>query len=160
MTRRKPAYATIGSVSSLDPEEDPIGDLAYALKSLLKRCRVSRETRKEHVALLQLANAIVVYDQEAASKSESYQYIIFKLKSALNDYAPPYALFDQNREGEYGFWPDIDLHSCDDPARIEAGLKHKEHWGGDDVALVNGHGNVSVGRFDKRGRWHEYWSVV
>ncbi len=161
--KRKPTFTSwIGSICTAgrteSTPEDTIGDLAYELKSLLHHCRVDREVRKAHVALVNEASGLDMDADEGLFDGETD--IIARLVEALDHYAPPYTYFGKNSEAEYGFWPDLDLHSCDEPARIEAGLEHKEYWGGEDVALVNDHGNVSCGRFDKRGRFHSYWSAV
>lgn len=151
MARRKPLYATIGAFSSRDPTEDPIGGLACELKSLLKRYSVKREVRKEHVALLKAIKNL----RNAHCPSKP---ILSTLAEALQYYAPPYSTFCKKNE-EFGFWPNInqvrdDLHVFPDSADIPS-----EFWG-DDVAVINNHGNVYCGYLDRRGKWHEYWSCV
>ncbi len=148
--KRKPTFAKIGSVSGLNPAEDPIGDLTYALKNLLKRCRVPREIRKEHISILAQVDRM----QDAHPNEDQ---MIESLELALEHYAPPYAHFGQADSCEFGFWH-LPIDETD-VMQLDAGMDHELAWG-QDAYLINDHGNVSCGRFDLRGAWHEYWSVV
>ncbi len=152
--KRKPTFAKIGPVTDSTEDADVvIENLAFALKKLLKYCRVGREERKQLVTILQITNAWMPDSKLPADD------VVSKLEGALSTFAPPYAWFGQrNRSLEWGFWPDV---TSDDCLRIgDRDQDLRKFWGGRDLQLVNDHGNVDCGRFDKRGRWHEYWSCV
>lgn len=162
--KRKPTFATsIGPVvyQTADlTDADRIADMAATLRSLLRKCRVHRDTRKAHVALL----SDVDKGPGMAWQPEWDNAALSALTEALSHYAPPYTTFGQNHEGEYGFWP-MNIDRLDDEGLIVKIRDHHEPdelrsvWGME-VAFVNDHGNVDCGRFDRRGRFHTYWSAV
>ncbi len=151
--KRKPTFAPyIGSISCAAVETDEIiTHLADNLALLLRKCRVDRETRKAHMALVnETANCLENYPAGHAT-------FLPMLVDALTHYAPPYTTFGE-QDGEWGFWPQLD----DDMAKVSAHEERDQRafWGHGDIFVVNDHGNVTCGRFDKRGRFHSYWSAV
>jgi hypothetical protein len=77
----------------------------------------------------------------------------------LETFAPPYTTFGAN-EGDgasFGFWPCL---GTDDLPRVNAGDKVPRDLWGEDILIVNDHGNVDCGHVDKRGRFHGFWSCV
>jgi hypothetical protein len=162
--KRKPTFSPyIGSISEgTMRSEDLIPSFAYELHRLLQNCRVDRNTRKAHIALV---NAAEAYDFDSEFAELGADDMVSALFEAMEHYAPPYTYFGaaQFDGADYGFWP------CDIDDQVSAGYivkiqdnddgEIREHWG-EDVYLINDHGNVECGRYDKRGRWHEYWSCV
>lgn len=151
--KRKPTFTTFGPVASClanDTDVMMIAELASELRELLDRCRVNREARKRFVALLS------DYDYFAASGTVDTGCIVDDFVAALATFAPPHAWFGE-RGGEWGFWPSlweagVQCLVSDDPPELLRG-----YWGNDDCYIMGEQGNVACGRFDKRGRWHEYW---
>ena len=156
--KRKPLWASIGSVASVrdDAPGETIEDLAYALAQNLRRCRVERELRKEMMDLLVLC-------EEFPPDGAGSNIVIRRLVQALEHFAPPHSWFGRrsinsgSNESEWGYWP---ITENDELPRLLLCAGSDMRYAGSDAYLVNDHGNVSCGRFDKRGRWHEYWSVV
>lgn len=92
--KRKPTFTQhIGSIRSASHLDDLIPNMASELHYLLKHCRVDRETRKAHVALVREAEG--AHDK----------FTLGRLEIALSHYAPPYTYFGA-RDGDYGFWPE------------------------------------------------------
>ncbi len=153
--KRKPTFAPyIGSISQHTQSADTadlIEDLAYELRTLLGKCRVDRKTRKECVALIR-----------KATTPNSFGHVDVMLKAleeALGTFAPPYTRFGQADSCKFGFWPIIDDELPRTPRNNQEEWE-RSMWGNGDCFRVNDHGNVECGRYDKRGRWHEYWSCV
>ena len=149
MTKAKPTFARIGTVSEGTlRDEDLISAFAGELDYYMKRLRLTRNQRKHFAGLIR-----------EATHDEVGSEIVSILEDALQEIAPPYCYFG-TAEGDgacFGFWPSID--DCDLP-RLTAGDDiPREHWG-EDVLLVNDHGNVSCGYVDRRGRYRAYWDCV
>lgn len=142
-------YPKIGSVSEGTLRaEDLVDTFASELSYHIKRMRLTRAQRKGFSELLRDA---------CGDQNEKYE-IVDKLQDALSEIAPPYSYFGAS-EGDgacFGFWPIIN----DELARVAAGdAIPREHWG-EDVLIINDHGNCECGYVDKRGKFHEYWSCV
>lgn len=72
----------------------------------------------------------------------------------------PYTYFgaDDGDGACFGFWP-IDIDETDVP-KLDAGDPiPREHWG-EDVYLVNDHGNVTCAHVTKQGKLRIYWECV
>ncbi len=151
--KRKPTFAPyIGSiVNGHNDTPWTISHLAHALHDLLDTCRVDRETRKAHTELLWSCEHVDFADIHNPLE---------RLTDALTHYAPPYTTFGE-RDGEWGFWPQLDavaeLPKMLDWAKSDTDIATLwDH----EVSFVNPQGNLGCGRFDKRGRFHSYWSAV
>lgn len=152
----KPTYARIGVVSEGTlRDEDLISAFAGELDYYIKRLRLGRDQRKRFTALVRTAGR---YPDEDCITVDA-------LTDALDEIAPPYCHFG-TAEGDgacFGFWPVDGLfhpNVGDSPPRLAAGDDiDREHWG-EDVLLVNDHGNVTCGHVDKRGRFKAYWDCV
>lgn len=151
--KRKPHFAQLGTVSrdTVDPA-DLVPALADELLYLMWRCRVPRGARKDFTTLLRSCDDPWHHDD--MYDNDHLNALITALDST---FAPPYAYFGAHPgDGtDYGFWPELDI----DLPRLEDGVSHPEYKGRD-VLLVNDHGNVTCGRYDLRGKFHEYWSIV
>jgi hypothetical protein len=150
--KQKIAYPNIGEVSSGTlRSEDLLDTFSSELRYYTKRLRLTRDQRKRFHALLNEANAL----HPICDLGD----VVNDLQDALNEIAPPHSYFGSN-EGDgasFGFWPIVDN---DELPRLTAGDPiPREHWG-EDVYLVNDHGNVSCGHVNKRGEFTEYWSIV
>lgn len=158
MTRKvKPMYASIGTVSEGTlRDEDLISAFVGELDYYMKRLHLSREQRKSFARLIRDCHG---FEDEGGP----HDGLIEELIDALNEIAPPYCYFG-TAEGDgacFGFWPAIDNHDgdCAPPRLTAGGPIPREHWG-EDVLLVNDHGNADCGHVDKRGRFKAYWSIV
>jgi hypothetical protein len=126
--------------------------------------RLTREQRKRFRDLLRRSyNVIPITDDRFDHNGEYASGLVNELQEALNEIAPPYAWFGAS-DGDgacFGFWPVTGRYSdLDDLPKIPAGDEiPREHWG-EDVLIVNDHGNVDCGHVDRRGRFHPYWSCV
>lgn len=139
-------------------EEDLISAFSYELRQLMKTCRVARGDRKRFTRLLRDCDSF-----EPDKYPECASEMVAELFDALQTFAPPYTYFGSN-EGDgadYGFWPSMDgPGEMNDLPRLNADVAHLDQYWGKDVLLVNDHGNVECGRYDKSGRFHGYWSCV
>lgn len=154
MSKRR--YPTIGSISSGTlRDEDLIPSFAWELEYLVKSVHVTREQLKRFNALIKECDE---FDFDAEHDYDPSE-LTSELIDALNEIAPPYCYFGAS-DGDgacFGFWP---IDDDDQLPRLVAGDPiPREHWG-DDVYLVNDHGNVDCGHVDARGRFHAYWSCV
>lgn len=160
----KPTFARIGVVSEGTlRDEDLISAFAGELDYYLDRLRLSRDQRARFAKLVREANTWDGAEHSDPPHDEIGTEIVSELQNALDEIAPPYCYFG-TAEGDgacFGFWPAIDNHDGDcAPPRLAAGDEiDREHWG-EDVLLVNDHGNVSCGHVDKRGRFKAYWDCV
>lgn len=150
----KPTFARIGVVSEGTlRDEDLISAFAGELDYYLKHLRLSRDQRARFAKLVRIAGNDA---NEGLFDSE----FVNTLQDALGEIAPPYCYFGA-AEGDgacFGFWP-LDADDIDLP-QLRAGDEFRHgHWG-EDVLLVNDHGNVSCGHIDKRGRFKPYWDCV
>ena len=163
----KPTFARIGVVSEGTlRDEDLISAFAGELDYYMKRLRLTRDQRKRFATLVRDANSQAeVLESDRDFEHDHYDAggIINELEDALNEIAPPYCYFG-TPDGDgacFGFFPCLgmggdtdDLPKLDDLADIT-----REHWG-EDVLIVNDHGNVTCGHVDRRGRFKAYWAVV
>lgn len=147
-------YPQIGSVSEGTMlTEDLLDTFAGELSYHMKRMRLTRDQRKRFNTLL----------LECREFDDAEEYVS-ELFDALDEIAPPYCYFGA-AEGDgasYGFWPAIsnyDGDACDLPRLVAGDAIAREHWG-EDVLLVNDHGNVECGHVTKRGVFKPYWSIV
>ena len=149
--KRKPFYATIGVISEGTLLSDDLLDaFSGELRSLMGRLHIGREDRKRYVKLLHDCKMAV----------DALHRVVNDLEEALNELAPPYAYFGAN-EGDgacFGFFPC--RGDTDDLPKIKAGDEFPRALWGEEVLIVNDHGNVDCGRIDARGRFHAYWSCV
>ena len=151
----KPTFAQIGVVSEgALRDEDLISAFAGELEYWRKRLQLSRDQRRRFTWLIGLA---------ANPKHDDTCWIVGDLQNALDEIAPPYCYFGAAPgDGAYfGFFPYLgmggdtdDLPKLDDLADIT-----RDHWG-EDVLIVNDHGNVTCGHVDRRGRFKAYWAAV
>lgn len=157
MTRK--VYPSIGSVSSGTMRtEDLLDTFASELAHYMKRMRLTRDQRKRFNALIK-----DVHNLPDEWPGDSGEGLVSDLFDALDEIAPPYTTFGAN-EGDgadYGYWPCLGMGGdTDDLPKLTAGDPiDREHWG-TDVLLVNDRGNVECGYVDRKGKFHEYWSVV
>lgn len=154
MTRKvKPQYATIGTVSEGTLRtEDLISAFAGELEYYMKRLHLTRDQRKRFRELCRIAN-------NEANEGLFDDGFVNGLEDALNEIAPPYCYFG-TLEGDgacFGFWPLVDH---DGLPKLNAGDDAPRDLWGEDVLLVNDHGNVTCGHVDKRGRFKAYWDAV
>jgi len=153
-------YPSLGSVSEGTLRtEDLLDTFAYELCYHIKRMRLTREQRKRMRQLIKDATDCAP-DNDGEGGVEFY---VDMLHEALNEIAPPYAYFGAS-EGDgasFGFGPCLGMNGdTDDLPKLPAGDAIRKHHWGEDVLLVNDHGNVDCGYVDKRGRFHAYWSIV
>jgi hypothetical protein len=137
-----------------------IPDFAYELQRNLKHGpRMSRSTRKAHIALLKSITA-ASSGQDAYYESEASDYDLESLFDALNEYAGPYFYFGAHPGdgSDYGYWlsegfeDDFDGLKVSDTSEIPAKYRGE-------VLHVNDHGNCTL--YVKTARkLHEVWSVV
>lgn len=161
---QKPTFARIGVVSEGTlRDEDLISAFAGELDYYVKRLKLGRDQRKRFAKLVRECNGAEIDDNGLAIISDNEPFdaseLVSELQDALNEIAPPYCHFGTT-EGDgacFGFWSSIE---DSDLPRLTAGDPiPREHWG-DDVLLVNDHGNVDCGHVDHRGRFKPYWSAV
>jgi hypothetical protein len=155
-TKTRRTYASLGEVSSgTMRDEDLIASFSWELSRYMKEMRLTRKQRKRFNALLRECDELD-FDESDLLDASDYTSQLF---DALDELAPPYATFGAH-DGDgacYGFWPITD---DDELPRLIAGDPiPREHWG-EDVYLVNDHGNVDCGHVNKRGEFRAYWSVV
>lgn len=153
MARRRPTYANLGEVSSGTlRDEDLISSFSWELRYYLGKLRLTREQRARFIALCKDCD-------EPDKATRPVEDLVEALFDALEEIAPPYATFGAS-DGDgasFGFWPSID---DDELPRLTAGDEiPREHWG-EDVLMVNDHGNADCGYVSKRGQFRAYWSVV
>lgn len=161
MTKRA-HYPKIGSVSEGTLRtEDLLDTFASELSYHMKRMRLTRVQRKRFNQMLAHCRD---YDttEGLSARYENWDHMVDNLQDALDEIAAPYSYFGATgSDGAcFGFWPRVDprnINVGDSPIVIEQ--IEREHWG-EDVLLVNDHGNVECGHVDKRGKFHEYWSCV
>lgn len=150
-------YPPIGSVSEGTLRTgDLLDTFAWELRYHMKRMRLTREQRKRFGNIMRAANG-------GHGGSADDAEIVDELQDALSDLAAPYSYFGAS-DGDgacFGFWPCLGMGGdCDDLPKLEAGEPiAREHWG-EDILLVNDHGNVTCGHVSKRGKFTEYWSCV
>src|ERR1700731_98220 len=140
-------YPSLGSVSEGTLlTEDLLDTFAYELRYHIKRMALTREQRKRFNALIKEAQHWL---KLAGGKTPACgPELVDELQDALNEIAPPYAYFGAC-EGDgacFGFWPMMqgDWSSNDLPMLDIGKSINREHWG-EDVYLVNDHGNVDCG---------------
>lgn len=153
---QKPTFACIGVVSEGTlRDEDLISAFAGELDYYMKRLKLTRDQRKRFAKLVRECNEA---EHSDPTHDEIGGMIISELWDALNEIAPPYCHFGATvGDGAcFGFWPAID----DELPRLTAGDPIPREYWGEDVLLVNDHGNVDCGHVDKRGRFKAYWSAV
>lgn len=154
-------YPAIGSVSEGTMRtEDLLDTFSSELSYHMKRMRLSRDQRKRFNATLRDARA-EAWDMNHPGDAQTVSEIVDELFNALDEIAPPYCTFG-SAEGDgasYGFWPCINMHG-DDLPRLPAGDDIPPELWGEDVLLVNDHGNVDCGHVTKRGVFKPYWSIV
>lgn len=123
--------ATIGSVSSgTHRAEDLLESFAWELEYLARK---DGRLLEFGGLILEAATA----DPETDEGSE----VVAALFDALGEFAPPYTYFGAH-EGDgadFGFWPSMD--SVDE---LERFADFPDELPGDDFAVVNDHGNVTV----------------
>lgn len=152
--RRRPTFTrTIGAVTFGAPESDAatIEVLADELRSLMKRCRVERVERRDMTGLLRW-----ITDSSENRSATTTAGQLEALREALDYFSPPYCSFGI-KDGKYGYWPYLNDDGL--PPKVPAGVEVRALWGSE-VCLVTDNGNVTCGRYDRRGQFHEYWSVV
>lgn len=168
MTAKRFVYPSIGSVSSGTMRtEDLLDTFAGELRHHMRRMRLTREQRKRFNQLARdYERAEFDWDSnECTLDSDTFDAgeLLGEFFDALDEIAPPYAYFGavDGDGADYGFWPCLGMGGdTDDLPRLTAGDEiPREHWG-EDVLLVNDHGNVECGYVDRKGKFHEYWSVV
>lgn len=167
---QKPTFARIGVVSEGTlRDEDLISAFSAELDYYMKRLRLSRDQRKRFTLLV---SDCTKYDDltDSVCQIAFGGALIGRLEEALDEIAPPYCYFG-TAEGDgacFGFFPSEDINNRDREGRtwdcqtqvLNAGDEiDREHWG-EDVYLVNDHGNVSCGHVDRRGRFKAYWDCV
>lgn len=159
--RRRPTFTrAIGAVTYGPPENDAdtIDALADELRARLRECRVARVRRRDMTGLLRW-----IADSSENRPATTTAGQLEALREALEYFSPPYCAFGIE-DGEYGYWPmsweEIQEFSSGAIVKRDAGRDTRDLWGTDDVYLVNDHGNVTCGRYDRRGQFHEYWGVV
>ena len=89
-------------------------------------------------------------DRDEIAENKRAQGLVGELQDALSELAPPYTYFGtlDGDSADFGFWPD--LESLEEDARSGELLKVSDlseippDWIGP-VALVNDHGNLTVG---------------
>lgn len=156
---RKQHYPSIGSISSDTlRNEDLIPCFASELGYHMARMRLSRDQRKVFNKLLREIEhwQVIAGDNDPAWDGCE---IVDELSDALNQIAPPYCTFGAS-DGDgacFGFWPIVDH---DELPRVDAGDPIPRECRGEDIYIVNDHGNVECGYVDRRGKFHEYWSAV
>ena len=147
--KRKPTHATIGVISEGTLLSDDLLDaFSGELRYLMKRLHIGREDRKRYTKLLHDCKMAV----------DALHRVVNDLEEALNELAPPYAYFGQAGRARFGFFPC--RGNTDDLPTINAGDEFPRALWGEEVLIVNDHGNVDCGRIDARGRFHVYWSCV
>jgi hypothetical protein len=152
--RGRSEYPPIGSISTGTLNvEDLLSEYASTLRVY--------DTRKTTKALLREYDAM---DEETIA-SEEGDSLLQEMEEALGDIAPPYSYFGalEGDPADIGFWPNLeevenavydgDVLKVDDFAMIPRGYVG-------DVMQVSDHGNVTVGRHGRGGKWTEYWSIV
>ena len=164
----KPTFARIGVVSEGTlRHEDLISAFAGELDYWLKRLRLTRDQRKRFAELVRDANnqaEVLESDRDFEHDHCDTGEIVSELEDALQEIAPPYCYFG-TLDGDgacFGFFITClgmggdtdDLPKLDDLTDIT-----REHWG-EDVLVVNDHGNVTCGHVDSRGRFKAYWRAV
>ena len=147
-------YATIGTVSSDTlRDDDLISAFSWEIEHLAKGNHLPKALRQ---TVRELLRDVAAYDDERLEYDPSE--LVDALQDCLGEFAPPYAYFGTH-DGDgahFGFWPITDddcLPRLNDMAELE-------DYRGEDVYLVNDHGNVTCGRLARNGRFVEYWSCV
>jgi len=154
-------YPQIGSVSSgTMRDEDLLDTFAAELSYNMKRMRLSHDTRKRFNTLLRDCRNCepLLHDDDDVASSNLAGDLVTELFEALDEIAAPYSYFGAN-EGDgsdYGFWPCIG----DELPRIMAVEPIPRICWGEDILLVNDHGNVECGHVTLRGKFKSYWSCV
>ena len=128
---------------------------------------LTRDQRKRFATLVRECNKAEIDDEDQVTLSEDTFYaneeLVGELQDALNEIAPPYCYFGTS-DGDgacFGFFPCLDMGGVADdlPKLDDLADITREHWG-EDVLIVNDHGNVTCGHVDRRGRFKAYWAVV
>lgn len=149
-------YPGMGTVSEgTMRDEDLIDAFSSELAYHMDRMVLTREQRKRFNRLLREVNELD-FDDSDLLDPEDY---VDQLFDALDELAAPYSYFGA-LEGDgacYGFWPITD---DEDLPRLTAGDPIPRECYGQDVYIVNDHGNVDCGHVNKRGVFKPYWSVV
>lgn len=159
MKKCNPSVGPIGDATREDLEALAF-DFAWTLRKLHGGDRDSDRRRAAKQALA--AYAECMEDDESALAN----FIDTTGREALERYCPPYLRFDENRDGQFGFWPDIcsleeDARCRNGVVKVDAGDRWPPLWPpqGHEIQFVmevNDHGNVTL--FDRRRR--ELWSCV
>lgn len=146
-TTQAAQYLDLGVISDGTLRAEDVGE---ALADALRPLRLSRADR----ALVREWDRL---DTNADDDSvEAVDDLVGELEDAVERYCPPYAYYGAS-EGDgacFGVWAITDDDSL---PRYDVG--ESPHNSGD-CYEVSDHGNVSCGYRDRRGVWHEYWSVV
>lgn len=159
MTKTNPSVGTISDATREDLEALAF-DFAWTLRMLSTGDR-DRERRRAALATLAQYDGRAEDDENALS-----DFVDTAGREALESYCPPYMRFDENHDGQFGFWPDIscledDVRSRSGVVKVNAGdpwppLRTADGDAIDYVMEVNDHGNVTLYSRSRR----EIWSCV
>lgn len=141
-------YIDLGIISERTLRAEDVGE---ALADALRPLRLSRTDR----ALVRSWDRLDT-NADDDDRAEAMEDLVSELEDAMDRYCPPYAYYGAS-EGDgacFGVWP-----ITDDDSLPRYGVGESPRNSGD-CYEVSDHGNVSCGRRDRAGVWHEYWSVV
>ena len=166
-------YPAIGSISSGTMRtKDLLGTFSSELSYHMKRMRLTRDQRRRFNTLLRDYQRADFDDDECTIGEDTFDSgeLLTEFFDALGEIAPPYCYFGAAKDDGacYGFWPALDFNNRDRYGRlrdndlqvVNAGDEIPRGNWGEDVLLVNDHGNVTCGHVDKRGRFKAYWDCV
>jgi hypothetical protein len=159
MTNSNPSVGSISDATRDDPPSLAF-DFAWALRKL---SRNDRESERRQAA----AKALAEYEQAADEPDALEKFFEGTGREALESYCTPYLSFDENAEGQFGFWPDISTLEEDvrcprsGVVKVNAGDAWPPLWPphGADIQYVmevTDHGNVTLYSRARR----EIWSCV
>lgn len=163
MSAKRFVYPAIGSVSSGTMRaKDLLNTFAYELRYQMRRMRLTREQRKRFNVLLRDARNCDA-GEECDDGETLADQLVGEFFDALDEIAPPYCTFGAHESdgADYGWWPCLGGGGDTDdlPRYPDSGAVPREDWG-QDVLLVNDHGNVECGYVNRKGKFHEYWSCA
>lgn len=151
--------ATLGSIShGTMLRSDLIPIFAATLEDLRETDDEDMPTTNDLDSLIQVAEDFD-HDDISGANQESGEELFAELIDALDDLAPPYAMFGAHPGdgADYGFWPDMDTlmedaEHDDSVVKIDARTGLPPAY----VVEVNDHGNVTLYAVTLT----EVWSVV
>ena len=163
-------YAPLGSVSEATLRSADLIDAFSDMLDSLKDELITSGDESVKPDVERIDNLLGDIEQrgqvEGYWESEDPSFDVEALRDELDNFAPPYAYFGAHigDGADFGFWPDVELVEQE----IEVGALPKVSGTDElpagysgDVAIVNDHGNLTVGYYSAESdELTEYWAIV